>query len=123
MPMGTAFLPGPGFLPIVLATLPGVGGLVLLGRSTLMILEVGEVRLGHLNIFVAFVTLCVCAFMFERIGYLLASGLFLFVLLWSWSPLGLWRSAIAAAGAAFLSSLFFTDLLGVSLPRLSIGLF
>ena len=116
MPMGTTSLPGPGFLPLVLGilivlTALGVVVYTLLARETLE-----PVRLGHVYITVTSAALIGVGLLFERAGFLISVFLFMYVMLVVISPLGWWRSALAAAAMTGASYLCFDVLLGVRLP-------
>ena len=124
MPMGPVALPGPGFMPAALSALIGIVGVLLLVGCMFAGDSADEIaRLGNRDVLVVLVALCGSAFLFERIGYLATSAAMLFVLFWSWSPLGLWRSLAASVASAGVSHVFFVQVLGVQLPRFPLGLF
>jgi hypothetical protein len=117
MPSGTASLPGPGMLPIALGVLLALSALALLLLSWRSEASHAEaVKLGNRPIAVAFLALVSAGLLFERLGSLLTGTLFLFVLLWTLSALGWWRSLVAGFAAALVMNLAFLHVLGVSLP-------
>lgn len=117
MPMGTAAMPGAGVMPVALGILLALCALVLIvwrdktGSS-------GDVRVivGHRFVALGIVATAVAGLLFERVGFLITSTLFLFVLLRSLSTLGTWRSLLAGVVASVVARLLFQNLLDVSLP-------
>jgi putative tricarboxylic transport membrane protein len=117
MPQGTPALPGPGMVPMTLGILLVVSAAGLIAwRIKARPAEDEVVALGHRHITLAVTAILAAGFLFERAGFLITSTLLLFVLLWSLSPLGWWRSLIAAVGASIAARYFFQTLLNVSLP-------
>lgn len=117
MPGGTLSLPGPGMLPLAIGVLLGLSSLALILRS----LRPGPghdevVVVGNRRILVAFLGIILAGLLFERIGFLAAGTLFLFVLLRMLSPLGWLGSLAAGFAAALVMNLAFVHGLGVSLP-------
>lgn len=124
MPFGTAALPGPGFFPSALSVLLcGTGVLLMLRPLRNWASSQDQVLLTNKNGLVAMGALFAISFLFEPLGYFLATTLFLWILLWQWSPLNFLRAGIAAAASTFLLQLFFSDLLGVQLPSAPFMLF
>ena len=114
MPQGTAALPGPGMLPVAL-------GVLLAGCAVVLIfLSQGQdrVAIGHRHVAVALAMVLAAGLLWERAGFLITCSLFLFVLLWTLSPLGWWRSLIAAVLGTLAARFFFQNLLNVVLPPL-----
>jgi putative tricarboxylic transport membrane protein len=116
MPQGSASLPGPGMLPLTLGVLLALSSVVLiaLGRGS-----GGEpVAIGHRHVACALLAVLAAGLLWEPAGFLITCTLFLFVLLWTLSPLGWWRSLIAAVAAAAATRFIFQNLLNVVLPAL-----
>lgn len=114
MPQGTPALPGPGMLPVALGVLLAVCSAVLVFLS-----KAGEaVAIGHRHVAAALLMVLAAGLLWERAGFLITSTLFLFVLLWTLSPLGWWRSLIAAALGTAGARFAFQNLLNVVLPPL-----
>ena len=119
MPMGTASLPGPGFMPLALGILLAATSLAVAARCVAMMAGPAEepAPLGHRFIYVTFAALLGVAWLFDRVGFLTSIFLFMFVLLAALSPLNWWRAALGAVTAVALSYVFFSVLLGLNLPR------
>jgi len=116
MPMGTPSLPGPGFLPLILGALIA-GTAALIGVRSLRARDSGEpVQFGHVYIAVTVAALIAAGLAFERIGFVPTVAAFMFVMLAIISPLGWWRSAVAAAVVTVACYLFFGVVLGIRLP-------
>lgn len=119
MPMGTANLPGPGFMPLVVGALMTAAAFVIAARCVATAKSVEEpIPLGHRFIYVTFAALLGTAWLFERVGFLVSVFLFMFVMLAALSPLNLWHSALGAVAAVAASYAFFGLVLGLSLPRM-----
>ena len=114
MPMGSVRLPGPGMMPLVLGSLLALSTLVLLLTPDASAAE--PALLGNRPICITVVCLIGAGLLLEPAGFVATAALFLFVMLWMASPLGWWRSAIAACVASYVTKLAFADLLGVTLP-------
>lgn len=117
MPFGTPALPGPAMMPMTL------GVLLAVSAASLIVLRIrarqpedAVVALGHRHITLAVTAILAAGLLFERAGFLITSTLLLFVLLWSLSPLGWWRSLLAAIGASIAVRYLFQNLLNVALP-------
>ena len=118
MPSGTLSLPGPGMLPMALGVLLALSVLALFApRFRSGPLHDAPVRLGSRQITVCVLVLMAAGLLFERVGFVVTGALFLWALLWMLSPLGWWRSLIAAVAATLATSYLFNDLLDVVLPR------
>jgi hypothetical protein len=76
------------------------------------------VVLGNRHVALTVALIVVAGLLFERAGFLITSVLFLFVMLIALSPLGWWRSLLAAVAASIATSYIFQNLLGVGLPPL-----
>lgn len=114
MPQGSAALPGPGMLPVAL-------GVLLAGCSVVLIFlskEKDQVAIGHRHVAIALAMVLAAGLLWERAGFLITCTLFLYVLLWTLSPLGWWRSLIAAVLGAVAARFVFQNLLNVVLPPL-----
>ena len=128
MPPGTVRLPGPGLLPGTLAMLLGLASLahIVSCFAAKVAPEPSATGPGaepaYWQMALMLMAIGVCAVLFERAGYLATAALFLFVMLWSLSSLGWWRSAIVAVIGAWLSQLFFRNVLAVALPTGPFGL-
>lgn len=119
MPQGTPALPGPGMVPMALGALLAVSSAGLIAwRIKARPPDDAVIALGHRHITLAVMAILAAGFLFERAGFLITSTLLLFVLVWSLSPLGWWRSLLAAIGASFAARYLFQNLLNVSLPPL-----
>ena len=115
MPQGTAALPGPGMLPVALGVLLALCSAVLIATSS----KADErVAIGHRHVAAGLLMVLAAGLLWERAGFLITGTLFLFVLLWTLSPLGWWRSLIAAAVGAAAARFVFQNLLNVVLPPL-----
>jgi putative tricarboxylic transport membrane protein len=115
MPQGTAALPGPGVLPFALGVLIAACALVLIVARTS---PDQPVTVGNRQVVCALLAVLAAGLLWERAGFLISSTFFLFVLLWMLSPLGWWRSLIAAAVGAAAARFVFQNLLNVVLPPL-----
>ena len=128
MPPGTVRLPGPGLLPGALAVLLGLASLahIVLCLAAKVAPEPPATGAGeqpaYWQMALMLLAIGVCAVLLERAGYLATAALFLFVMLWALSSLGWWRSAIVAVIGAWLSQLFFRNVLAVALPTGPFGL-
>src|SRR5687768_12955470 len=116
MPQGTAALPGPGMLPLGLGLLIAACSitLIVVGRAT----PDEPVAVGNRQVACALLAVLAAGLLWERAGFLITATLFLFVLLWMLSPLGWWRSLLAAAAGAAVARFAFQNLLNVVLPPL-----
>lgn len=118
MPAGTYAVPGPGFLPTILAVLLGVTALLLFVKTLAGAAdEVAPVAFGVVPVAIVFAALTAAALAFERAGFMLTFTVFLFVMLRVFSRLGTVRSTLVAVGIAALAGWFFGAALGVNLPR------
>lgn len=118
MPGGTLRLPGPGMLPMAIGVLLALSSLALIVMSFRPGPDQAEaVTLANRRIAAAFLAVVVAGLLFERLGFLLTGGLFLFAMLRLLSALGWWRSAAAGFAAALVLDLGFQHVLGVGLPR------
>ena len=118
MPAGTYAVPGPGFLPTILAVLLGVTALLLFVKTLAGAAdEVAPVVFGVVPVAIVFAALTAAALAFERAGFMLTFTVFLFVMLRVFSRLGTVRSTLVAVGIAALAGWFFGAALGVNLPR------
>jgi len=90
------------------------------GLLTLAVVSIAVLLLLIIKVKVEpFIALIIVAgLLFERVGFIVTSTLFLFVMLASLSPLGWWRSLLAAVAASIATSYIFQNLLGVTLPPL-----
>ena len=114
MPQGTAALPGPGMLPVALGVLLAVCSVVLIFMSQ----GQEQILIGHRHVAIALAMVLVAGLLWERAGFLITCSLFLFVLLWTLSPLGWWRALIGAVVGAVAARFVFQTLLNVVLPAL-----
>lgn len=118
MPMGTANLPGPGFMPLAIGLLLAAVSLAVAARCVATVAPAEKpAPLGHRFIYVTFAALLGVAWLFERIGFLISIFLFMFILLVALSSLNWWRAALGAAAAVAISYVFFGVVLGLNLPR------
>lgn len=115
MPQGTPALPGPGMLPVALGVLLALCSVVLIAIFSK---DNQPVAIGHRHVAAALLMVFAAGLLWERAGFLITSTLFLFVLLWILSPLGWWRSLLAAAVGAAAARFVFQNLLDVVLPSL-----
>ncbi len=118
MPQGSAGLPGPGVMPVALGVLLALGAIALLTISARARVAAEPMAIGHRRITWAVLALFVAGLLWERVGFLVTSTLFLFVLLWTLSTLGWWRSLVAAVLATIAARFVFQHLLDVRLPPL-----
>jgi putative tricarboxylic transport membrane protein len=115
MPRGEFAVPGPGFFPRVLGLTLCLVSLVL-GIRIFLHKTTQQVKIGHRYIWSTIIAIIVLAFFFERLGFILATALFVGFLLrilahLRWIPCILW-----AVGAAISAYLLFDLLLGINLP-------
>lgn len=115
MPQGSAALPGPGMLPVVLG--------VLLALSCAALIAIPSdadqpVSIGHRNVAWALAAVLAAGLLWERAGFLITCTLFLFVMLAMLSTLGWRRALIAAMLGAVAARFVFQNLLNVVLPPL-----
>lgn len=118
MPQGTAGLPGPGVMPVALGVVLALCSVALMTMSARATAAGEPVAIGHRRITGAVLALFVAGLLWERAGFLVTSSLFLFVLLWTLSTLGWWRSLVAAVLGAVAARFVFQHLLDVRLPPL-----
>ena len=119
MPFGTPGLPGPAMVPMALGVLIAVSSAgLIVWRLKVRPPEDDVIAIGHRRITLAVTAILAAGLLFERAGFLVTSTLLLFVLLWSLSPLGWWRSLIAAGAASVAARYLFQNLLNVPLPPL-----
>jgi putative tricarboxylic transport membrane protein len=118
MPQGTPALPGPGMVPLAFGVLLALAAALLIGVRRTGSGGDEAVPLGHRHVVLAFTVLIVAGLLWERAGFLVTSALFLFVMLWSLSPLGWWRSLLFAVAGSVALRLIFQNLLNVVLPPL-----
>ena len=119
MPFGTPGLPGPAMVPMALGVLIAVSSVgLIVWRVRVRPADDDVIAIGHRRITLAVTAILAAGFLFERAGFLVTSTLLLFVLLWSLSPLGWWRSLLAAVAARVAARYLFQNLLNVQLPPL-----
>ena len=118
MPFGTLSGPGPGAFPFGLGLSMLAVSLGLLVRAVRLKGEEADlvIEIGHRYIWISLAALTVLALVFEPLGYLPATTLFMLTLLRTLSTLNWTRATLAALSAALLSWFFFVRLLGVNLP-------
>ena len=116
MPFGTPGLPGPAMVPMALGVLIAVSSAGLIVWRLKVRPPDDVIAIGHRRITLAVTAILAAGFLFERAGFLVTSTLLLFVLLWSLSPLGWWRSLLAAGAASIAARYLFQNLLNVALP-------
>lgn len=116
MPFGTPGLPGPAMMPMALGVLIAVSSAGLIVWRLKVRPPDDVIAIGHRRITLAVTAILAAGFLFERAGFLVTSTLLLFVLLWSLSPLGWWRSLLAAGAASIAARYLFQNLLNVALP-------
>lgn len=118
MPFGTLASPGPGMFPLGLAALLGLVSIGLLLRALRLAGAPAAERIvfGHKQIWITLLALTGMGLLFEPLGYLLSTGLFMLVLLRSYSTLRWLPACATAAAVAAVSWAFFAKLLGVNLP-------
>jgi len=118
MPQGSAGLPGPGVMPVALGVVLALCAVALMTISARAGVAGEPVAIGHRRITWAVLALFAAGLLWERAGFLLTSTLFLFVMLWTLSTLGWWRSLAAAVLGAVAARLVFQNVLDVVLPAL-----
>ena len=118
MPRGTVALPGPGFVPLVLAGLLAAValGLVVHGVAAREP-AAAPVVIGHPHGIAVLTGLAAVALLLERLGFVVALSLLLGVLFQRLSGRSWLRSLAAAVGTVVVAALVFGSLLGVRLPR------
>jgi putative tricarboxylic transport membrane protein len=121
MPSGTAALPGPAMMPMAVGVLLALAAIGVIAFRSAGVPSDDPVALGNRSIVLAVAAIVVAGLLFERVGFLVTSSLFVFTLLWSLSALGWWRSLIAAVVASLVARSFFQDLLNVRLPPFPFG--
>ena len=117
MPAGTIALPGPGMVPLAIGILLAltVIGIFLTKGGSPDELD-APMLLGNRAILASAFAVLIVGVVFEAIGFLAASTLFLFAMLWMHSKIGWWRSMLAAFITAAIAGYIFDNLLGVILP-------
>jgi len=115
MPRGEFSIPGPGFFPVVLG-LALCGASLALGGSILMFRAAKRVSIGNTYIWSTPIALIALAILFERLGFVPSIALFIGFFLRLLSDLKWVTCVVAAVAAAIGAYLFFSYLLGVSLP-------
>lgn len=119
MPGGARGMLGPGSVPLALGALLAPTAVIIFVRSYRAPEQPEDAtQLGNRPIAVSIVAVLAAGLLFERVGFIIATGAFLFVLLWMLSRLGWWRSALAAVATVVVAKFIFDDLLGVVLPPL-----
>ena len=118
MPFGTLPSPGPGAFPFGLGLSMLAVALGLIVRAVRLAGEDADlvIVIGHRYIWISLASLTILALVFEPLGYLPATTLFMLTLLRTLSTLSWTRATLAALCAALLSWFFFVRLLGVNLP-------
>jgi hypothetical protein len=120
MPMGSAALPGPAVMPLALGILLALCSAALIATEIASPATVERVPLGHRHVLLAIAAVVLAGIAWERAGFAVTSTAFLFVLLWTLSTLGWWRSLLAALAASMAAGFVFQRFLGVNLPPLPI---
>jgi Tripartite tricarboxylate transporter TctB family len=119
MPGGVRGMLGPGSVPLALAALLAPTAVITFARGYRAPEQPEDAtRLGNRPIAVSILAVLGAGLLFERVGFIISTGAFLFVLLWMLSQLGWWRSALAALATVVVAKFVFDDLLGVVLPPL-----
>ena len=119
MPGGMRGMLGPGSLPLALAALLAPTAVIIfVGRYRAPEQTEEETELGNQPIVVSILAVLGAGLLFERVGFIISMGAFLFVLLWMLSKLGWWRSGLAAMVTVIVAKFLFDDVLGVTLPPL-----
>jgi putative tricarboxylic transport membrane protein len=116
LPFGRVGLPGPGFFPFALGIALGLLALVILYRGFRLAHTAEPVFLGHRDVVIAIVALCVVAFAFERIDSYVVLGAFTAVLLVFVGRAALWRAALGVILGMVAVWALFNQALGVRLP-------
>jgi putative tricarboxylic transport membrane protein len=122
LPLGSLRNPGPGLLPLVLASLVAVSGalLVVFGRRSPSIGAVGWGQWPHA---VTIMVACGAAtFALERLGYRLTMTFLLLVLLRGVERRSTALAVVLALGLSFASFFLFHTVLRVPLPRGPLGI-
>jgi hypothetical protein len=119
MPEGAGGRLGPGSIPVVLAALLAPTALLIfMGRYRTPERAEDATRLGNRPIIVSILAVLGAGLLFERAGFIVSAGAFLFILLWMLSQLGWWRSGLAALVTVIVAKFVFDGVLGVMLPPL-----
>ena len=117
LPLGRLAFPGPGFMPVLLAVLLLACGLaiVLFGSRSRQVLDFDwqESRRAAL----VFLIIGLTAFAFQQLGFVLAIGLMLFVLVALVERQGVLFGLAFAVTVTLGSFYLFTRVLGANLPR------
>jgi len=122
LPLGSLANPGPAYMPVVLAMLLFLGGIVIaiLGRHAP---PIGSLGFGEWRHAVAIFAACAfAALAFERLGYRLTILILLLFLLAAVERKRLMTAAIFAAAFAAGTYFLFDTLLRVQLPRGPFGI-
>lgn len=121
-PLGTLHRPGPAYMPVVLAALLIVFGLLLLAGSRGGLL-LRDVRWGELRHAVAIFAVCAfVALALEHLGYRLTIGVSLLFLLGVLERRGLVQTLVLTVAIAWGSFWLFNTALRVPLPSGPLGL-
>jgi hypothetical protein len=118
MPGGMRGMLGPGSLPLALAALLAPTAVIIFVGRYRATEQPEETELGNRPIVISILAVLGAGLLFERVGFIISLGAFLFILLWMLSRLGWWRSALAAIVTVIVAKFIFDDLLGVTLPPL-----
>ncbi len=117
LPMGSWTQPGPGVFPFILSLLLSLIGIALLLSSRPGAgLNWREVSSGQLTPWAIIGLTALFILAFDRLGFVSASGLYLFVLLFLVSRFSAARSAALAVGITAAGWFLFVKILALQLP-------
>lgn len=116
MPLGTAVMPGPGVMPLAIGLALGFTAAALLIVALRGAGKAAVVPMGGRHILVAVLGLVWVSLFFERLGFLLCLGAFIFALTKEFSRGGWLKPLIFAVLAVAWAYWFFVRILNVGLP-------
>ncbi len=121
LPLGTHSVPGPGYLPLILASFLALLAIILIirGRSSLPLRSLSWVEGRHAT--AIFVCCLLATFFLESLGYRITIFLILVFLFGVMERLKWWLTLSLSFGLSFGSFWLFDNLLKVILPRGGLG--
>lgn len=124
LPLGTWSQPGPGVFPLILSILLSiVGALIFIsGKGKARIESYRDIIRKQARAWQIIALTAAFIFAFDRVGYLMASALYMFFLFLWVCHFKLWGSVFLAGVLAPGSWYFFEKILGLNLPTLPWGL-
>ncbi len=114
---GSISMPGPGWLPRVIASALAVLGLVMVLRSFAMpVRQLGP--FGAYPLFIMLLSMAVFALAIDRLGMLLTSASSVLLVTLALPSMPLWQRLTLVAGCSIFTALVFSALIGIPVPVL-----